>query len=208
MNVLLVVAEDRAICESLRASLPERDLLLFEPSLPQGLRRLISLRPDAVVVDDGPQLGREAIRRLREAAPTVPVIAISSRGDAETLANFLLAGARACVAKPFSCDDLRRAVDTVSRPAEPEELRAVRPSEAPAAPGTKSHLTQHQTAMRWLNRLASLIKDPDRIGQSLADAVGDVFDAARYAVLLESGGAVRVAASSGMMAPCLLYTSV
>jgi nitrogen-specific signal transduction histidine kinase/DNA-binding response OmpR family regulator len=202
IKVLLVLAEERAVCESLRATLPERDLLVFEPSLGQGLRRLISLRPDAVIVDDAQQLGKEAVQQLRLSSPSVPVIAMSSRGDAETLAGFVLAGAQACLAKPFSCEDLRRAVELAVTPA--PAAAAVANVAAPAANSgavLKSQVVQHQTAMRWLNRLAGLMKDPERIAQSLTDAVGDVFDAIRSAVLFEEGAGVRVVASGGMAAP-------
>lgn len=200
IKVLLVLAEDRAVCESLRATLPERDLLVFEPSLGQGLRRLISLRPDAVIVDDGPHLGKEAVQELRLSSPSVPVIAMSSRGDAETLAGFVLAGAHACLAKPFSCEDLKRAVEMAVVPAATAHAHA---NAAGPSLGdvSKAHVTQHQTAMRWLNRLAGLMKDPERIGQSLTDAVGDVFDTVRSAVLIDHGTGVRVIASGGMAAP-------
>ncbi|MDX9976020.1 MAG: ATP-binding protein, partial [FCB group bacterium] len=201
IKVLLVLAEDRAVCESLRATLPERDLLVFEPSLGQGLRRLISLRPDAVIVDDGPHLGKEAVRELRLSSPSVPVIAMSSRGDAETLADYVLAGAKVCLAKPFSCEDLKRAVEMAMVPAAADMARASAAGPAIAEVSSKAHVTQHQTAMRWLNRLAGLMKDPERIGQSLTDAVGDVFDTVRSAVLIDHGTGVRVIASGGMAAP-------
>ncbi len=195
MNVLLALAEDRAIRESLRAALPETDLLLFEPGLAEGLRQLISLKPDAVLVDDGPHLGASAVARLRATAPSVPLIALSDRGDPTVLAGFTLAGARAVLAKPFECEELRRVVADAMRPPEPA---APPPSLREANTGHNGRVTQHQTALRWLGRIASQIRDPLRIGQSLVDAVSDVFDAVRCAVLMESGGAVRIVASSGI----------
>jgi nitrogen fixation/metabolism regulation signal transduction histidine kinase len=52
--------------------------------------------------------------------------------------------------------------------------------------------------MRWLSRITGQIKDPLRISLGLADAVGDVFDAVRCAVLLEGAGRVRIVASCGL----------
>jgi hypothetical protein len=42
MNVLLVIAEDRSVWEALRASLPEGDLILHEPSVATARRRYLS----------------------------------------------------------------------------------------------------------------------------------------------------------------------
>ena len=41
MNVFLAVAENRAVCETLRTTLPKTDLLIFETSVTEAGRRLL-----------------------------------------------------------------------------------------------------------------------------------------------------------------------
>ncbi|HIJ74204.1 MAG TPA: response regulator, partial [Candidatus Hydrogenedentes bacterium] len=149
MNVLLAIADDRAIRESLRAALPETDLLLFERTVEGALRRLISIEADAMILDDAPALGVRALERLAEAAPNTPVVALSSHGDSESQATLRLAGARVCVAKPFSCQKLAAAVADVMRPAAPSrKVSAQTANGGPPSGGLA--LPQHQTALRWL----------------------------------------------------------
>jgi signal transduction histidine kinase/DNA-binding response OmpR family regulator len=202
MNVLLVIADERAICESLRAALPETDLLLFEGSLEKALRRLITIKVDAIVVDDAPSLGHQALVRVLECSPATPVIVLSSRSDPESLASFTLAGARACVVKPFSCEVLRGAVEGATRRREglADVEAAARPYARPAANGNgkEAAISQHQMALRWLSRTSAHVEDPRRFSQSLVDSATDVFDAVRCAVLLEVGGGVRIVASQGI----------
>lgn len=201
MNVLLVLAEERSICESLRAALPETDLLLFESSTERALRRLVTMNVDMALVDDAPALGHQALVKLREAAPGLPVVVLSARSDSETMAGWTLAGAAGCVIKPFSCEALQQAVAALTRknivPA--HELEPVRRSAVfvPEAPKL-STIGQHQMALRWVSRTASHIEDPRRLSQSLVDSAIDIFDAVRSAVLLETTGCVRVIASQGV----------
>ena len=42
MKVVLIIADDQGLRASLRAALPETDLVLFETSVDTALRRLIS----------------------------------------------------------------------------------------------------------------------------------------------------------------------
>jgi len=196
MNVLLVLAEDRALYESLRAALPETDLLLLESTVERALRRLISLKVDAVLIDDTPRLGQQALARFQEAAPGLPNVVFAARSDAETLASYTMAGARATIPKPFSCDDLSHALHKVLQPVPAPPEPAAPTSQPPAA--IPSALGQHQTALRWLSRLSSHIKEPESLARSLVDASTDIFDAVRAVVLLEAEGSVRVAASHGL----------
>jgi len=204
MNVLLVIAEERAICESLRAAIPETDLLLCEGSLEKAVRRLISIKADAVIIDDAPGLSHQAISRVLEAAPGVPIIVLAARSDPESLAGFTLAGARACVVKPFACASLQSAIDGVTRRAEiidkDHALARIQARSAPVAIEAikDAAISQHQMALRWFSRTAAHVEDPRRLCQSLMDSVIDIFDAGRGAVLIESQGTVRVAASQGV----------
>ena len=197
MNVVLVVAEDRGIREALTAALQDTCLVLVEPGIEEALRRLISVHADAVILDDTPSLGVGAVRRFRQVAPQIPILALASRSDPETRADFVLAGARASLSKPFSCEDLIGLLNEVfSLQAEPAPLEPTPADPVAASPA----LTQYQTCMRWLNRAMNELDDPKRLDQILADALVDVFDPVRSAVLRERDGAVYVAASQGISA--------
>ncbi len=203
MNVILVIADERAICEAMRAALPETDLILFEAGAEKAVRRLNTMQVDAVVIDDGPGLGAQALGVVLEAAPWAAVLVLSGRGDSETLANYTLAGARACLPKPFSCEALRAALDRAMRPRVPLAARESRPHRLPAFdhdPVREAGVGRHQMALRWVGRASNYLDDPKRLGQSLADALVDIFDTVRSAVLLETNSHVRVVASQGLSA--------
>ncbi len=195
MNIILAVADDRAICESLRAALPKTDLVLIENTVEDALRRLVSVQADAILIDDAPNLGRKALGALLGAAPTTPLIVLSSRGDGETLASYTLLGARACIVKPFSCAALTGAIDEclAQRPPVP----AGPPYSTRGAPAAAA-IAQHQMALRWMTRTTGLIEDANRLTQSIVDATVDIFDAVRSAVLLQTNGHVRCVSSHGI----------
>ena len=195
MNVLLAIAENRAVCETLQAALPESDLIIFEANLSGAGRRLVTLQADAILLDDGPGLGVEALGPLKAIAPGTPVIVMSARGDLVTQAGLTRAGADQVLVKPFSCEALRAAII---------ELSPGRP--APKTPETDrgngaAHggvLGQHQMALRWLSRATVHAEDPALLSQRLVEAAIDIFDAVRCAVLLETPEGVRVAAAQGI----------
>lgn len=195
MHVVLVIAEERAIREAISASLRDTSHIVFEPDVDAALRRLISIHADAIILDDTPKLGLSALTRIVKATMHLPVIMLSSRGDSETRAGFTLAGAAVCLPKPFSYDDLIGAINQVIEPPEsPPEAVPVQVSE----PSNSTIVSQYQTAMRWLNRFMSSIEDTNRLEYVLSDALVDVFDPSRCAVLLDRDGAVRIAASHGV----------
>lgn len=195
MNVLLVLAEDGALREALRAALPDVQLLLFEANVDAAGRRLVAMRADAILLDDGPGLGAAALPALRAAAPGTPVIVLSSRGDLVTQAGYLRAGAAEVIVKPFAYETLRDALApndaaiTAGTPA---------PTPVDTAPARDAALGQHQMALRWLGRAARHAGDPERLSHSLVESACDIFDAVRCAVLLERDRHVMVAACHGI----------
>ncbi len=205
MNIILTIAANPSICESLRAALPKSDLVLFENTVEEALRRLISVQADAIVLDDGPRLGLNALEAIVQAMPTVPVIVLSSRSGNDTLAAYTLAGARRCLAKPFQCEDLIAALGTcINPPASIVQFhpaaRTGAPPHGPAEPGATATaaLHQHQMALRWMARNTTHIEDATRLTQGLVDTTIDIFDAIRAAVLLQTNGTVRIVASHGI----------
>jgi nitrogen-specific signal transduction histidine kinase len=195
MNVLLVLAEEGALRDALRAALPDVQLLLFEASVEAAGRRLVAMQADAILLDDAPGLGAAALPALRAAAPGTPVVVLSSRGDLVTQAGYLRAGARDVIVKPFAYETLR---DTLghAQPVAPAGAQAALP--ASVHPTRDAALGQHQMALRWLGRAARHAGDPDRLSHSLVESACDMFDAVRCAVLLEQDRHVAVAACHGI----------
>ncbi len=196
MNVLLVISRNQAICEALRNALPPSDLLIFDGAAESACRRLVSLQVDAIMLDDGLTLGGSVIAALKAVAPNTPVIALSSRGDAVTIAGLIKSGADHVLAKPFSCESLRETLRLLDARPAAAARNTVGPALSPQA--QSSSLTQHQMALRWLSRATVHADDPLRLSQSLLESAVDIFDAVRCAVLLEKEDGVQVAASHGI----------
>jgi len=195
MKIILTIADDPSIVESLRAMLPRTDLLLFENNVQDALRRLIATRADIILLDDARHLGLDALKQLIEATPETPVVVLASSNKPQALAAYTLAGARDCVSKPFQCEDLERAIAAFvdSTTFEKADHDAV----ADQAPSNRT-VAQHQMALRWMSRITGQIDDTPRLIESLVNALNDIFDPARCCILLQSNGAVRVCASYGL----------
>ena len=208
MHALLVIADDQALRESLRVSLSDSNLVLFERSVDDALRRLIAIRTDLVIVDDAAAASPNALAKLKATLPKLPIVVLANRGDSGTLAHFILQGARECVVKPFQCDDLVQTVERVLsgngsagmlqrvNPQEPiSTFELVRPTYSTSGGGA---LSQYQIAMRWLSRATGLIRNPDRLSECLVESMVDTFGTVRCAILMERDGMVRIAASHGL----------
>lgn len=195
MNVLLVIAEDRSVWEALRASLPEGDLILHEPSVATAHRRIASVNVDAIFLDDTSLSGENLVEAVKDMAPGVPLAVLSNREDLLTQAALTRSGANAVLTKPFSCDTLQEALaslvhTTVVTNVVPPHLDP--PSHQPV------FLGQHQMALRWVSRLTGCKNDMERLARRLMEATVDIFDATRCCLLLEGGGKVSVGASHGL----------
>ena len=195
MKVILTLSEDRSICESIRATLPETNVLLFESTLELGMRRLVSMPADLILLDDTSNLGIEALRKLITLIPDIPVLVLTSKRSDDAIAQYTMAGARGCIPKPFDCDKLIEEVETHAAATAP----AVAPSgTTPHADTEAASATQYQQALRWMSRNTMYLDSPTRLVQSLTDALIDILDPTRVCILLEADGAVRVAQSHGI----------
>jgi len=195
MRVVLVVAEEAGVREALLASLKESSVVFVESSADAALRRSITAPIDVVIVDDTPKLGVSALARLRAALPSTPIVSLLARGDTETRANFVMAGARVCVAKPFSVVELQDALDAAIAQQPPAE--SISPALSPHQESLPS-VDRYQTAMRWLGRITESLDNPGKLAGLLVDAMSDVFGVARCAVILEDTSGAHIAASRGV----------
>ena len=113
MNIILALTEEVSIREALNAALPTTDLLLFENTIDDALRRLVSVNADVVIVDDAPTLGLQAVQAIGEAVPNMPVLVLSGKGSPDAMGTYVMNGARQCLAKPFQCEDLEQALRSI-----------------------------------------------------------------------------------------------
>lgn len=195
MNIYLLVADDPALVHAISSVLGDQDLVITERAMEPAARRLVSMQIDAILLDDAPGLGIDAIKPLRAAAPRTPVVALSARGDLVTQGALTKAGAQAVVLKPFSCESLAEALRQATQQAVQVSVAAPLPATQPARGAA---LGQHQMALRWISRAGAYATDMDRLANSLAEALVDIFDTVRSAVLVEQGDCVRILAGHGL----------
>lgn len=195
MNIVLALSEDRSICESIKAVLPKGDLVLFEHTLEDGMRRLVSTAADVVILDDSPQFGLEALNALVPQLQGTPILVLTATGGNDVAATFTLAGARGCVQKPFDVKELNRQIKSCV-----ESSETVRPavSAIPQGTMTTQSVTQHEQALRWMSRNTMYLDNADRLLGSLLDAAIDIFGPARVGILMRGNSGVTFSQSHGI----------
>jgi DNA-binding NarL/FixJ family response regulator len=107
------------------------------------------LRPDVVLMDlRMPRCdGVEATRRLRESASEAKVIALTTYADDQSVVEALRAGARGFLTKDVGADELREAIEAVSRgeaAIDPAVQQAVVAAVAAPAPERPAGLTARE----------------------------------------------------------------
>lgn len=195
MNVILVIAESDSIWESLRAALPDDDLVLHERDLETARRRIATVTVDAILLDESVTRGEDLVESVKDMAPGVPLAVLSARDDLLNQAALTRAGANAVVTKPFSYDTLHDMLGTLLHATVVEEMspHAMEPAARPPAT-----LGQHQMALRWISRLTNCRDDNERLATRFLEGTVDIFDAVRCCVLLEDRGRVVIAAAHGL----------
>jgi len=194
MKIVLTLSSDRSIYESIKATLPTTDMVLFECTIDDTLRRLVSITPDIIIMDDSPSFGLSTLAELNSNLPHIPVIVLCTNTSKDALSSYLMAGAMACIPKPFDCATLRGHVESVTSTStqipSPSHTHAQRPI-------LDNALTQHQQALRWMSRNTTNLDNPERLTQSLLDAIMDIMEPVRAAILLLKDGAIKVTHSQG-----------
>jgi CheY-like chemotaxis protein len=114
--VVLVIDDDFAVRQTLSASLEDRGIdAVMAHSGRQALATLRRTEPDLVLMDVAlpEEVAREAMRQIRRARPTAPIMAMSSSGaigSGDLFARMPKLGADGVIAKPFDEDRLFAAV--------------------------------------------------------------------------------------------------
>ncbi len=119
---ILVAEDDESFLEAISLLLERDDRFVVAGRARNGLEAVAlaeEIAPDAVVVDiEMPVLdGVEATRRLREAAPDLPIVAVSGHDYEERVLEIRQAGADDYVRKARLADELPRALAALLEPA-------------------------------------------------------------------------------------------
>ncbi len=136
MDVVLVVAEDEAVCSSIQNALPETELILTAASLEEALQRLVAFQADALFVEETPSLNLCAIQQLRMASGAAPVILIPSTWELDSYAQYAEAGVAACLPRWPTVEQLQSCLShclqtqAAGRPAVPVAQRTKHEPEA------------------------------------------------------------------------------
>src|SRR5262245_40784830 len=106
----MVVDDDSALCEFLRAYLTERGYHAVTAARPDEALRVFREEPPAAVILDmvfpGPMGGLDALAAFKKIDRDVPVIVLSGQGGTATVVQAMKLGAADFVSKPFERSDL------------------------------------------------------------------------------------------------------
>ena len=107
--VLLIVEDDREMRSLLRDDLCSLGVSIREAEDGDAaLQTVLDAPPDAIVTDlRMPAGGMDYLARLRAFAPTIPIVVMTSFGDAKTRADALATGISAYFDKPLRLAELR-----------------------------------------------------------------------------------------------------
>ncbi len=127
-NSVLIVEDDRALAESIRAHL-ERNCWQTQTahSAEEGLRKLEGLRPDIVLTDHvlPGKSGLALVKHALAQAPDLKIVMMTAEGSVQVAVEAMKAGACDFLTKPISLAELRLVMDrTLERPRPPRAAAA------------------------------------------------------------------------------------
>jgi two-component system, NtrC family, response regulator AtoC len=161
---VLIVDDDRALCETLEAGLVRRDFnVTFRTSGDEALALLDEAEFDVIVTDlhmghlDGIALCQRVVARRAD----IPVVVLTGFGSFDTAVQAIRAGAYDFISKPVQIDvlsiALRRAAQHKALREEVKRLRSAASAPAPAA----SDLIGTSPAMRDVHDVIARVADSD-----------------------------------------------
>lgn len=113
MNKILVVDDERAVRYSFERAFREEYDVISADSGFDAVEKIEKEGPDIVLMDiKMPGMnGLEALRRIKEISPGIPVIMMTAFGDTDTAIEAMKEGAYDYVTKPFENSELRRIIE-------------------------------------------------------------------------------------------------
>lgn len=119
---VLITDDSQLLRKKLRKDLEEMDCEVLEAENGKdAILRVLKEQPDCVFLDIVmPEVGGvEALKVIREAAPDLPVIMLSSAGTPVKLIATLKLGAIDFIQKPYTPSQIKRALDLVRKKGAP-----------------------------------------------------------------------------------------
>lgn len=115
---ILIIDDDRSMCEILESALKRRDFeVAWRTNPEEGLRVLAEQDFDVVVTDLNMQgmSGVDLCRQIAENREDIPVVVMTAFGSMETAVAAIRAGAYDFVTKPFEMDDIALTLERALR---------------------------------------------------------------------------------------------
>ncbi len=116
--LILIVDDSKLLRKKLRDELEKLDCDVIEAANGKDAIALdLEHEPDGVILDIVmPEVGGiEALQVMREVTPLVPIVMLSSAGTPQKLMQTLKMGAIDFIQKPYTKEQIVRAVDTIKR---------------------------------------------------------------------------------------------
>jgi len=121
---LLISDDSKLLRKKLRAELEALDCEVIEAENgKEAILKEMNERPDGVILDIVmPEVGGiEALQVIREVSPEVPVVMLSSAGTPQKLMQTLKMGAIDFIQKPYSSEQIKKAVEQIRKRAAKNE---------------------------------------------------------------------------------------
>ncbi len=121
---LLISDDSKLLRKKLRAELEELDCEVIEAENgKEAILRDLQDNPDGVILDIVmPEVGGiEALQVIKEVSPEIPVVMLSSAGTPQKLMQTLKMGALDFIQKPYSKEQIKKAVDAIRKKVEQHE---------------------------------------------------------------------------------------
>ena len=118
---ILITDDSKLLRKKLRAVLEELGCEVIEAENgKEAIMKDLQEQPDGVILDIVmPEVGGiEALQVIKEVNPDLPVVMLSSAGTPQKLMTTLKMGAMDFIQKPYSSEQIKKAVETVRRKVE------------------------------------------------------------------------------------------
>ena len=124
---LLISDDSKLLRKKLRAELESLDCEVIEAENgKEAIMKDLKEHPDGVILDIVmPEVGGiEALQVIKEVSPDIPVVMLSSAGTPQKLMQTLKMGAMDFIQKPYTSEQIRKAVDAIRKRVEQNEQKS------------------------------------------------------------------------------------
>ena len=144
---LLITDDSKLLRKKLRQELENLGCEVIEASNgKEAIMRDLEQEPDGVILDIVmPEVGGiEALQVIREVSPTVPIVMLSSAGTPQKLMQTLKMGAIDFIQKPYTKEQIARAVNAIRKAREKNLKKATKAAEEVSQSGEGGSLNHEE----------------------------------------------------------------